>query len=120
VVDEYYQIREQRLELAREVERLEESERGLKQMIMNYMEENHAHVIGGALCTVRLKITPKPVAKDWAQIWEYVKTHDAPEIYYRRLNERSITERREQGEEIPGVEWFPTASLSVSKGPNNG
>lgn len=116
IIDEYYLIREQRLELDRESKEIQKKETELKDRIIAYMEEERAGTIGGMLATVKLKITPKPNAKDWGEIWEWVKANDAPDIYYRRLNESALTERRDQGVNVPGVEWYPVASISVSKG----
>jgi hypothetical protein len=49
------------------------------------------------------------------EVYDYVKEHDAFDILFRRLNEKAIMDRREQGEEVPGLDWFPVASLSVSR-----
>lgn len=116
LIDEYYLQREKRLELDRASEELQKRERELKAQIISYMEEERAGVLGGFLATVRLKITPKPTSKDWWEVWAWAKANDAPDIYQRRLNEAAVTERREQGVLIPGIEWFPVATLSVSKG----
>lgn len=116
LIDEYYLTREKRLELDRESEKIAEVERALKAKIIGYMEAERAGVLGGLCATVKLKITPKPSAKDWSQVWAFAKANDAPDIYYQRLNEKALMERKEQGVNVPGVEWFPVASLSVSKG----
>lgn len=116
IIDEYYLLREKRLEVDRESERLQEAERELKAQIIQYMEQERAGTVGGMLATVKLKITPKPTAKNWEEIWQWVKVNDAPDIYYRRLNEAALKERQEHGVNVPGVEWFPVATISVSKG----
>jgi hypothetical protein len=115
-IDEYYLTREKRLELDRQSEEIQKVERVLKDEIISYMEAEHAGVVGGMYATVKLKITPKPSAKNWAEIWEWVKANDAPDVYYQRLSEKALTERREHGVNVPGVEWYPVASISVSKG----
>jgi hypothetical protein len=118
LIDVYYETREKRLELDRQSETFAKVEKEYKEQIMFHMEREGVYAMGGALCTVKLKLTPKPSAKNWAEIWQWAKENDAPEIYYRRLNEATIKERMDQGEEIPGIEFYPVATLSVSKGPN--
>lgn len=116
LVDEYHAAREARLKLDREAEKLAELERGFKDAIIAHMEEQKVSTVGGTSCTVKLKITPKPTVKNWQEVYEYVKSNDAFDVLYKRVNEKAISERQEQGEEVPGLEWFLVATLSVSKG----
>lgn len=115
IIEQYAMRREERLELDRRSKEIGELENELKQLIMAHMEEQHVYVAGSPHVTVKLKITPKPTAKDWREVYQYVKDNDAFDILFRRLNEKALIERREQGVEVPGLDWFPVASLSVSR-----
>lgn len=117
LADSYVRARELRLAKEKEVEGFKEIETELKQKLLDTMEETSIHVVGGKLGIVKFKTSLEPTAKDWPQIYQYVKETNSFDILYRRLNSKAIKDRKEEGVEIPGLDWFPVASLSVSRGP---
>lgn len=115
LADDYYRAREARLALDKEVAKLEEVEKTLKATLLSYMQSADVSATGGQECVITLKTKATPTVKDWATTYEYIKAHDAFDLLQRRLNGAACELRREDGLEIPGVEWSPVATLSVSK-----
>lgn len=56
-----------------------------------------------------------PTAEDWDQIWDYVQKKKAFELVQKRLNTKSVGERWEHGEAIPGVGKFVKKSVKITK-----
>lgn len=115
LVDEYASTREQRLALARQVDKLDEKEKQLKAQLIAMLEATGATAIGGKLMIVTLVPKEKAVAKDWDAIHRYIIENDGWDIMQKRLTETAIKLRWEEGIAIPGVEKFPVNDLSISK-----
>lgn len=67
----------------------------------------------------RVEVKEKEVygVNDWDAFYEYVRKKKAYELLQRRLSDKAIKERREQGVEVPGTYTFkkPTISLTGVK-----
>ena len=115
-VDLFCTIRNQRLDADKEAAALKKQETELKDEIIAHMEESGSYNAGGHVGAVERHVKPKASIKNWPEVYEFIKEHDAFDILYRRVNEKAITDRQELGEVVPGIEWFPVSTLSVSKG----
>lgn len=114
--DVLYNVREQRLELERGIAKLQERETELKTAMIAEMRAAGVRVAGGRTCTLKWETKNTPRGRDWGQIYDYVSENNAFDCLYRRLNVQAILDRVEQGEQIPGLEWYPVDSISYSKG----
>ena len=115
LVDEYADTREQRLALQRQVDKLDEKEKGLKAKLIESLVAASATAIGGQRMIVTLVPKEKPVAKDWKSLYAFIVANDAWDLLQKRLTETAVKARWEEGIVVPGVEKFPVNDLSISK-----
>jgi hypothetical protein len=111
IIKRFNNIREERLTMQRRTDKLKEQENDLKGQVIVALKESGLN----KAANVKLQLKPKPVAKDWNAIHEYIIEHDAWDIMQRRLGEVAIRDRWENDEAIPGVDKFPVDDLSVGK-----
>ena len=115
LADHYAAARRIRLDAQKEVDKLQETENGLKATLMEFMRKTKTSSIGGNTYLVTHRIKPKAVAKDWDQIQKYIIANDAFDIMEMRLSTKAILDRAEQQDHVPGMEWFDVDTLSVAK-----
>lgn len=115
LADKYAKAREARLAEQKKVDKLKESESQLAAQLMGEMREGEMTSVGGKAHLITYRRKPKAVAKDWGQLQHFIRENDAFDIMEARLNTRALAEREENGEVIPGMEWFQVESLSVAK-----
>jgi hypothetical protein len=113
IADEYNEARKARLEADKKVEFLKARETELKERIIKLMQSTGEDSMGGDACVVFLNRKDEPQATDWQAIYTYIAANDAFELLHRRLTATAIKERKENGENIPGIAWYPVYSLSV-------
>lgn len=114
-IDKLYILRSQRLVLAKEVAERKRTEAAYRAHIIGKLREikMEGGKGGAASATITEKVEPSP--KDWQKIWDYAVTHDAPDMFQKRLSSKAIKERWEVGEEVPGIERFTVVDLSLKK-----
>jgi hypothetical protein len=115
LVDEFARTRDERLALKRQVDKLEEKEKQLKAQLIAALVAANATALGGQLMIVTLVPKVKPVAKNWAALYEYIPPNNGWDLLQKRLTETAVALRWEEGIEVPGVERFPVNDLSLSK-----
>ncbi len=114
-VDAYKAIRDQRLDLQKEVDALETQERALKTELISLLEDSGVQSIGGKLATVALTAKTVPVVQDWDAVYAYVKKHNAFDLLHRRITVDAVKARWDNGHEVPGVSSTTIHDLSVRK-----
>ena len=115
LITEFVNNRQARLDLSREVKKLEEKEIEAKYALLAAMEESHLSTAGNGVNIVNKILKRVPVAEDWRAIYDYVLANDAFDCLQRRLGEKAIRDRVEEGEVIPGVGYMDVTKLTVSK-----
>ena len=115
LVDQYADVRERRLAMAREVDKLDTEEKQLKAQLISMLVTANATAIGGQRMIVTLVPKEKAVAEDWDLVHKYIVAEDAWDIMQKRLTETAIKLRWEEGIIVPGVAKFPVHDLSLSK-----
>jgi len=115
LVDQYITTRAQRLLAAKEVEKQEASEHTLKAQLIQAMKDAKASSIGGKIGSVRLKIDNEPTVGNWDKYYAHIRATGEFELLYRRINPKSIKERKDLGVDVPGIDWIPVEKLSISQ-----
>jgi hypothetical protein len=115
LIENYAVLRDRRLEAQREVDNIAKLEGRAKDELIAAMQESGLTHAGGKDHKVSLKMVDKPVAGDWALIYDYIQENQAFDLLQRRLTEKAIKDRWEDGLSIPGVVRFPVEKLTVSK-----
>jgi len=115
LIDEYNKVREARLEMGRQLDKLERQENQMEVRIITAMKEQHLTAAGANTCLVRLHSKDVPHVKDWNLLYEHIKSTESWELLQRRVTPTAIADRWNMDVEIPGVERFPIESLSISQ-----
>lgn len=87
----------------------------MQKAIMDHLQEENLTAAGGQTMQVRLKWNDKPQVADWTAFTGWIKEHDAFDCLYRRINEKAIGLRLEDGIIPPGIETVRLPALSTSK-----
>ena len=114
MVDSYEEAREARLEKDREAKQLLSVENAAKAKIIEELRRQEVDVVGGKHLTVTLVKKQKPQAAEWAALYEFIWEHKAFDLLHRRLTEKAVKDRWEEGEVIPGVIEVDVYDLSRS------
>jgi hypothetical protein len=115
VVDQLFKTREDRLDLDRQSNELKEKERELKDWLLDNLSKQELTRLAGKLGQVSLKKSAVGTIEDLPAFQEFVKKHDAFDLYQRRLNLEACRLRWDAGKEIGGVKRDVIVDLTVSK-----
>jgi hypothetical protein len=113
--DRLYELRQQRLAVQKEVDKLAAEETFLREHIINTLPKSEASGIAGKLARVTVVTKQVPQVKDWDAFYKFVKKTGSFDLLQRRLTDQAIKERWEAGKEVPGVEHFNAVSISLNK-----
>lgn len=113
--DRLYELRQQRLSVQKEVDKLAAEETFLREHIINTLPKSEASGIAGKLARVTVVTKQVPQVKDWDAFYKFVKKTGSFDLLQRRLTDQAIKERWEAGKEVPGVEHFNAVSISLNK-----
>lgn len=113
--DRLYELRQQRLAVQKEVDKLAAEEAALREHIINTLPKSEASGIAGKLARVTVVTKQVPQVKDWDAFYKFVKKTGSFDLLQRRLTDQAIKERWEAGKEVPGVEHFNAVSISLNK-----
>lgn len=114
-VDAFKAIRDKRLEMQKEVDQLESTERTLRQELVALLQEQGISAVGGKLATVSLVSKTTPTLDDFSAFTDYVRANNAFDLMHRRVSVEAVKARWDAGEHIPGVATITTYDLSVRK-----
>ena len=114
LVDAYEVTRAGRLSLEKDVKVLQSAENAHKAKIIEELQRQEVDVVGGKLLTVTLVKKIKPQAADWADLYEFIQANGAFDLLHRRLTEKAVKDRWENGEVLPGVIEVEVFDLSRS------
>lgn len=113
--DKLYELRQKRLEMQKEVDKVAAEEAALKEHIINTLPKSEASGVAGKLARVTVVTKQIPQVKDWDAFYKYVKKTGQFDLMQRRITDAAIKERWEAGKEVPGVEHFNAVSVSINK-----
>jgi hypothetical protein len=121
--DMFYSKREERLALERQAAIIQAEENACREQLINNLPKSEASGIAGKLCRVAVENKAVATVKDWSVesgVWGYIiknikKTPGVTGMLQRRVNEAMIKELKENGVNVPGVEFMDVPVLRVNK-----
>jgi hypothetical protein len=113
LADGYFATRNKRLAMQKEVDKLEEDEKKLKQQVLDGLVANGATAIGGKLVEISLVEKIEPTVSDIAALRAHIQATGEFDLLYNRINTAAVKERWQVHLVVPGVEGFPVTSLSM-------
>lgn len=115
LADEFYAAQRVRLELDKKAEEAKKVESFLREQILAYMAQEKVFNIGSATVQVNRHLKPKPSVKDWNMLYQYITNTGSFDLLHKRVTEKAVELRWEDGQEVPGVEKFIVEKLTVTK-----
>ena len=113
--DKLFEIKNQRLEAQKVVDKLKSEEAALKDHIINTLPKSEASGVAGKLARVTVVKKIIPQVGDWDAFYKYVKKTGHFDLMQRRLSNGAIKERWDNGKEVPGVDHFNAVTVSINK-----
>lgn len=109
-------LRQQRLDLQKQAEAIEEEEKTLRKTIIDELLASTT-MTGVSGMTVRVTLVPKtvPQVEDWEAFQKHIKKTGDFDLIQRRVSDKAVRERWEAGKTVPGVTTYTFHDLSVNK-----
>lgn len=114
-IDKLYELRSQRLDVEKVVKTMKSDELALRVHIKQMLDSINLDGAKGSAATAVVITSVDPVAKDWLQIYEFIRENDAFDMLQKRLSSMAVKERWESGILVPGIEKFDNWDLSITK-----
>lgn len=114
-IDKLYELRSQRLDVEKVVKTMKSDELALRVHIKQMLDSINLDGAKGSAATAAVVTSVDPVAKDWLQIYEFIRENDAFDMLQKRLSSVAVKERWESGILVPGIEKFDNWDLSITK-----
>ncbi|MDD2775547.1 MAG: hypothetical protein PHU06_06300 [Gallionella sp.] len=114
-VDRLYKLQAERRLVDKQSEAMKAEEAALTEHLILTIPKSDATGVAGKLarCTVVKKIVPS--VKDWDAFFEYVRKTKSFDLLQRRVSDKAVAERWDNGKTVPGVEQFNVVKLSMNK-----
>lgn len=114
-VDLYYQIRTERLAMQKKTDELQEKESALKSYLIEALEGEDSRGMAGRVARVEVKDKEQPTITSWSDAVKWIAATDSWDCLQRKLSDKAIKERWENGEEVPGVGKIAVKTLSLHR-----
>lgn len=112
-IDNWGAARIARLAQQKVVDALEVEEKKLKAKVIQAMIDAKQTSTGGQRYGANYSRKEKPTAGDWSKIYKWIAENDAFDLLQKRLTEKAVEARWEDGIEIPGVVKFPVDDVTM-------
>lgn len=114
-IDKLYALREERLALERQAEKLKDDEALYQGEVLKHLASSRVESARGKLATATRRVTVVGKVGDWTKLYAHIVETGSFELLQRRLNDGSFRERVEAGHVVPGVEAERVVKLSLAK-----
>lgn len=120
-VDKYYDARQARLALEKQVDELKEVETFIQEHIIKSIPKGDGGAVGQRFKAVRVEEKRYSIEDDTA-FYAFVKKTGSFDLLNRAINQKAVRERLEDakfvkkyGDKVPGTKPFTAVKLSVTK-----
>lgn len=113
--DKIYELKEKKREAQKVVDAIAAEESALREHIINTLPKSESQGVAGKKARVTVVTKVVPQVKDWEEFYKYVKRTGSFDLMQRRLSDKAVMDRLENGKKLPGVEIFNATTLSINK-----
>ena len=113
MVDAYISARALRLDLEKQANKAKEEETAFAAALMAAYKAQNVEIASGSLGYAKYHCKSKPRIGDWNKFCKYVAKHDAFDLFEKRVSVSAVEARKEEGEEVAGLEWYVLENFSV-------
>lgn len=115
LIDQWVAARNTRLDLEKQVSKLEEHETVLKSAIISKLRDANLTQAATEVNVVKMKLHKVPVSDFSPAFYTYIKDNDAFDLLHKRLGVEAVALRTEAGIIIPGVSFNDVYKITPSK-----
>ena len=115
VVDRMYALREKRLALQKEVEKLKQQELALKAQVIQRLSKSEAEQVGGKQATASITHPVIGIFVDWQRFWQQTRLERNMDLLPRSMAQAAWKQRYESGVLVPGTEAMRQDKLNLRK-----
>ena len=115
LADKWWALRAERLAIEKQVSDIKVEETQAKNALILSLGNNNVGAVGGDDVTVSLTTKIKPIANDWEAVWDWAVANEGSDLFQRRLSDKAVKLRWEDGVNIPGIDEYPVDSISYKK-----
>ncbi len=113
--DAYYEIKELRLAMAKEVAVIQARETEIKGYIIDNLSVSEDTGAAGKHHRAQIKVEEQPIVTDWDALYDYIYQEDRFDLLGKSLGTKAAKEMHAAGESIPGVGKLQAKKLSITK-----
>lgn len=110
-----FEMREQRLALQRQVDKMEQDEKDLMYTLTNEMVSSNSLTTSADGFVAKRKTVNSPIVQDWTLTLEYVRATGQVDLLQKRLTESAVKARWDAGVDIPGVDKLVKHTVTITK-----
>jgi hypothetical protein len=115
VADKLFKLREQRLALQKQVDGLKSLETDLTKHGIGLLNKQRITSGRGKLATFSINTVIVAQATDWDAVYQHIVDNDAFDILQRRLNNKAVADRAEDGQHVAGTKLESIIKASLTK-----
>lgn len=112
--DLLHDVRALRLAMEKEVEAVKARESEVREYIIANLQKGDTGA-AGLRYRVQVKNKETPRTTDWAAVYAHIAQTGSFDLLQKRLSDRAVLDRVQQGEPVPGVEVIFVPDLSLTK-----
>lgn len=113
--DTLYTIRQQRLDLQHQIDKIKQFETTLKNHLIDNLPKSSATGAAGKVARAQIVTEQSPCVEDWDLFYGHIKKKGEFDLLNRAVNRAAVKERWNNGKEIPGVGHFTDVKVSITK-----
>jgi len=113
MIDQAYELREQKREFERRIKKLNEKIDALSAEILERLDEMGTPGIKATKASATIAEQLVPNVTDWEAAQEWIRENEAEYLYHRRISSGAFKELLDQGIQVDGVEPFTKRSISL-------
>jgi hypothetical protein len=115
LIDAVYNLRAERLELARKVDALKNEEVQQKTRIMEILQSYGLAKASGQVATAGQVHKIEPTVVDWEALHGYIRENNRFDLLQKRISSPAWRELQDEGTLVPGTEPTEVWDLSLTK-----
>jgi hypothetical protein len=113
--DELHRVREIRLALDKLAEGVKARETELGEHLINSLSKSDDTGVAGLKFRAQVKMKDVPKAADWPAFHAYIAKTGSFDLLQKRLSDKAVTDRLDDGVKLPGIEIMHVPSVSITK-----
>ncbi len=115
MIDSLYDLRQQRLNLQKQVDALKEQETALREAILFELDMNGLAKASGSHATAGVTLAIQPSVEDWDAVYGFIKQHERFDLLQKRLSTTAWRELVDEGVHVPGTFVTEVRDVSLTK-----